>query len=275
MAMWGDVTPAERLRAVTRRNVDDDRLAGEAADALAAFASEPASLVVACRRVLAHHRAHGALWWVCARILAAADAVTAARDAGRLLEHDRTADRLSASLPLVEGDQFVAVIGWPAAFDDAVMERMDIPVIAVRVDGADPTYGLRHRGRARGVRIVEPWNPVLEKVPVLVVPAAAIGPEHALVAAGVGDAIGEMRSATSDIWLVGGVGRVLPRRLFEAVTQAVADAENSELSDEVLVETLHLARVDRVAGPRGVERPVDAAGRVDCPVVPELLRPLD
>ena len=51
--MWGEVTPAERLRAVTRRRLDEDRLAIEAADALAGFASEPASLVVACRRVLA------------------------------------------------------------------------------------------------------------------------------------------------------------------------------------------------------------------------------
>ena len=56
--MWGDVTPAERLRAVTRRSVDDEHLAAEAADALAGFADEPASLVVACRRVLAHHRTH-------------------------------------------------------------------------------------------------------------------------------------------------------------------------------------------------------------------------
>src|SRR5439155_26689231 len=79
--MWGDVTPAERLRAVTRRNVDEERLAIEAADALAAFASEPASLVVACRRVLAHHRSCGPLWWVCARILAAADPSAATRDA--------------------------------------------------------------------------------------------------------------------------------------------------------------------------------------------------
>src|SRR5215813_14126693 len=69
--MWGEVTPAERLRSVTRRTVADDALAAEAADALAGFAPEPASLVVACRRVLAHHPAHGALWWVCARILAA------------------------------------------------------------------------------------------------------------------------------------------------------------------------------------------------------------
>ena len=79
--MWGEVTPAERLRSVTRRNVDDDRLAAAAADALAGFADEPASLVVACRRVLAHHRAHGALWWVCSRILAAADPEAAAHTA--------------------------------------------------------------------------------------------------------------------------------------------------------------------------------------------------
>src|SRR5829696_3525981 len=106
--MWGDVTPAERLRSVTRRHVDDDRLAAEAADALAGFAGEPASLVVACRRVLAHHRAHGPLWWVCARILAAAEPATAAHAAVRDLEADRTGDRLGASLPLLDDDEVVA-----------------------------------------------------------------------------------------------------------------------------------------------------------------------
>src|SRR4051794_25821677 len=99
--MWGEVTPAERLRSVTRRHVDDGRLAAEAAAALAGFAHEPASLVVACRRVLAHHRAHGALWWVCCRILAAADAAAAAHVAVRELEGDRTAERLGATLPLL------------------------------------------------------------------------------------------------------------------------------------------------------------------------------
>ena len=84
--MWGEVTPAERLRSVTRRNVDDDRLAAAAADALAGFSDEPASLVVACRRVLAHHPAHGALWWVCSRILAAADPAAAAHAAMQELE---------------------------------------------------------------------------------------------------------------------------------------------------------------------------------------------
>ena len=38
------------------------------------------------------------------------------------------------------------------------------------------------------------------------------------------------------------------------------------------LEEISLERFDRLAGPRGVERPTDAAARIDCPVVPELLR---
>ena len=160
--MWSDVTPAERLRAVTRRSVADHALAGEAADALAGFASEPASLVVACRRVLAHHPAHGALWWVCARILAAPDAIAAAREAERLLDADRTANRLAATLPLLEENEIVAVVGWPNAVDDALAERIDLPAVAVRVAGFDPMYELRRRSTERSVRVVDQWDPTLD-----------------------------------------------------------------------------------------------------------------
>jgi hypothetical protein len=200
--MWGDVTPAERLRSVTRRHVDDDRLAAEAADALAGFAHEPASLVVACRRVLAHHRANGALWWVCARILAAAE---------------------------------------PGAAADLA------------------------------VRVVDPWDPRLEHVARLLVPAYAIGPERALVAFGTPDAIGTLGGAVAETWLVGGVGRILPGRLYDALIDAV----NAEADDDFTLEEMSLERFDRLAGTRGVERPVDAVARVDCPVPPELLRPLN
>src|SRR5258707_7952691 len=103
--MWGDATPAERRRAVTRRGVDEERLAIEAADALEGFASEPASLVVACRRALAHHRSCGPLWWVCARILSAPDPRAGAREASRLLETDRTPDRLPPTPPPLHHDQ--------------------------------------------------------------------------------------------------------------------------------------------------------------------------
>ena len=264
--MWGEVTPAERLRAVTRRNVDDDRLAAEAADALAGFATEPASLVVACRRVLQHHRAHGALWWVCARILAAPDAAGAARAAAAELESDRTADRLGATLPLLDDDEVVAVIGWTAIIDDALLERFDLDVVAVVVDGADPVRALRRRRSDHLVRVVDPWEAARGKIARLLVSAPAIGPERALVPAGTTEALDVIGTAAHETWIVGGVGRVLPARLYEMVVASTGDDD---------VEEISLQRCDRIAGPRGVERPADAVARVDCAAVPELLRRLD
>jgi hypothetical protein len=279
--MWGEVTPAERLRSVTRRSVSDDDLAGEAADALAGFASEPASLVVACRRVLAHHPAHGALWWVCARILAAADPAAAARDAARLLAADRTASRLAASLPLLDDEQVVAVVGWPQAVDDALAERQDLPVVSVRVEGADPMFAIRRRRTERNVRIVDAWDAALSEVAYLLVPASAIGPGTALVPAGVGALLGELGRRVRETWLVGGVGRVLPGRLYDAAVAGANDPRPGDAGsrrydeiDDPAPEVCSLERFDRVAGPRGVESPIDAVARPDSPVVPELLRPL-
>lgn len=264
--MWGEVTPAERLRAVTRRAVPDHDLAAEAADALAGFAHEPASLVVACRRVLAHHRCHGPLWWVCARVLGAAEPAAAAREAARLLAADRTADRLGASLPVLDDEALVAAVGWPHAVDVALDERADLDVVALRVDGADPAPALRARRTERTVRIVDAWEPLPARAALVLVEAAAIGGDDAIVPAGTTAALDLLAGASTDVWLVGGVGRMLPHRLFSAVRAACADGTT---------EVLGLPRVDRVVGPRGAERVADAVARVDCPVVPELLGPLD
>ena len=273
--MWGEVTPAERLRAVTRRRVDEDRLAIEAADALAGFASEPASLVVACRRVLAHHRSCGPLWWVCSRILAAADPAMGAHEAARLLETDRTADRLGATLPLLDDEQVVVVVGWPEAVDLALLERGDVNAVALRVEGADPAPSLRRRASEQAVRIVDPWSPLLTDVPRFLVAAAAIGPESCLVPEGTSDALDAMGSAVNEVWVVGGVGRVLPARVYDVMRQATLAAADDPADGPLPVEELSLERVDCIAGPRGVQRAHDAAARSDCPVVPELLRRLD
>lgn len=264
--MWGEVTPAERLRSVTRRNVDDDRLAAAAADALAGFADEPASLVVACRRVLAHHRAHGALWWVCCRILAAADPAAAAHLAVRELESDRTGDRLGASLPLLDEGEVVTVVGYTGTIDDALLDRFDLVTMAVRVDGDDPFASLRRRRSDHAVRVVDAWDPALETTARLLVSATAIGPDRALVPAGATEVLDIIGVGAREVWLVGGVGRVLPARVYEMVV--------SSLPAESDFEEISMQRFDRVAGPRGLERPADATARVDCPVVPELLRPL-
>lgn len=265
--MWGEVTPAERLRSVTRRGVDDDHLAAAAADALAGFADEPASLVVACRRVLAHHRAHGALWWVCSRILAASDPVAAARLAVRELEADRTGDRLGATLPLLDEGQIVTIVGYSSTIDAALLERFDIEAFAVRLDGDDPVAALRRRRNDNAVRVVDEWDPVLERTARLLVSATAIGPERALVPLGSGSALDAIGASTErEIWLIGGVGRVLPARVYDMIV--------SSLEPDAMFEEMSVQRFDRLAGPRGLERPSDATARIDCPVVPELLRPL-
>jgi hypothetical protein len=254
--------------------LEDHVLAVEAAEALGAFASEPASLVVACRRVLAHHRAHGALWWVCARILAAPDAAAASREAVRLLDADRTADRLAANLPLLD-DAFVAVIGWPHAADHALAERLDLPVVSVRVDGVDAAGALRRRERGAGVRTVDPWDLETIDVARLLVPAAAIGNGRAIVPGGTREVL-DILGSRGESWLLSGVGRVLPRRMFEAVEAAIetTPADLSLDDDDLPTEVLPLERFDRVAGPRGLDNVADADSRPDCPVVPELLRPL-
>lgn len=70
---------------------------------------------------------------------------------------------------------------------------------------------------------------------------------------------------------------MLPGRLFTAAAAAAAGAHATGWGDDgpgAAHEVVALRDVERLAGPRGVEAPGDGAARTDCPVVPELLRPL-
>jgi hypothetical protein len=159
---------------------------------------------------------------VCARILAAAEPAAAAHAAAQALEGDRTADRLGATLPLLDDGEVVAFIGWTDTVDTALVERFDLDVVAIRVEGSDPVRALRRRRTDHAVRVVDPWDPALERVARLVVSALAIGPDHALVPAGSADALATIGTAAREIWLVGGVGHVLPGRLYDVVASATA-----------------------------------------------------
>ena len=64
--------PIERLRFVARdTGAPSDEVVRGAASSLAGFASDPASLLTACRRLIDRHAANGPVWWVCARTLSA------------------------------------------------------------------------------------------------------------------------------------------------------------------------------------------------------------
>jgi hypothetical protein len=101
----------------------------------------------------------------------------------------------------------------------------------------------------------------------LLVEAAAASPTCAVVPEGAPDLLTELAAGGTTGWLVAGVGRVLPERLFAALRNEL-ERDRSDLP-LVLVDT---ARFARVAGPTGLAAPDTLARRVDAPVAPELLR---
>jgi hypothetical protein len=253
--------PFERLRALARHAGDDTDLVLEAADCLSDFGPDPTQLVTVCRRLLAHHPACGPLWWLCARVIAAPDPPAAARDAGDRLTRDRTAARLASALPFPH-DEPVAVLGWAENTSAALGERPDLDVVVVRTEGA--TRRLRGRVGEVRTRFADPTELLALEPSHLLVEVHAASPSTALVPCGTADVLWSLGRA--ELWLVAGVGRLLPERLF-----AVARAEVAR-TDEPVAETLPLARARRIACPGGLDAPDRFAARLDCPAAPELLR---
>jgi hypothetical protein len=230
------VHPIERLRAVARaRDVEQTLLATEAASVLGSLAFEPMSLLTSCRRLIDRHPAAGALWWTCARMLAADDARTEARTIALELDDDPV--RIDLSLELPEG-AVVAVIpdaagGSDLAYDLAGM-RDDLEVI-----------------EAVGAEDVDAWGErALQRV--LLVETGAAGPERFLGASGTRQAMADARRTGAAVWLVAAVGRRLPGPLFDAVVTRGGGAVG---------EVVPIQGVDRVIEPR----------QVPCPCPPELL----
>ena len=257
--------PFERLRAIARHGGDDRLLVSEAADCLGEFDDDPAALVVTCRRLLHHHPERAPLWWLCARVLAAPDPSEAAWDAEALMRDDRTPDRVAALLPF-PADHPVAVLGWPELTGAACALRPDLETLVVRGRSGDDRWHARlarSDASARPVDLIE--AAALEPSHVLVEVAGA-GLEQVLVADGTADALSTLARPGLLVWLVAGVGRVLPARLFEAMLRSLGDPEDHGF------ELLDVQVADRIAGPTGLVRPEQLLRRVDCPVAPELLR---
>jgi hypothetical protein len=259
------VQPFERLRRIARHSGDDRTLVAEAADCLAEFDMDPAGLVVTCRRLLMHHPDCAPLWWLCARVLAAPDPSDAAWEAEGLVRDDRTPGRLAALLPFPH-ERPIAVLGWPELAGEALASRPDLEVLAVRRSHGDDNWRARlarSDASARPVDAIE--GSVLEPSHVLVEIEAA-SPTRALLLHGTSALLEQLTKPTTLIWLVAGVGRVLPARLFDAMIGRLEPPEDHGL------ELVDVQMADRIAGPTGLERPEHLSRRVDAPVAPELLR---
>lgn len=216
--------PIERLRAVARaRDVEQSLLASEAAAVLGSLAFDPMGLLTSCRRLLDRHPAAGALWWTCARLLAADDARAEARAVAQDLDDDPSHIDLGLELPEAA---VVAVVpdaagGSQLAVDLAGL-RDDLEVVA-----ADRPVGRGPRG-------------------VLLVEAGAAGPHAVLAPPGTGENRAAAGAAGTAVWVVVAVGRRLPAPLFDAVVARAGAAVG---------EVVSLGGVDRVIEPRQVSCP--------------------
>jgi hypothetical protein len=266
------VHPIERLRYVARASGGDPSvLVRETAGALASMGFDQAELVTACRRVVDRHLTVGPLWWLCARVLCAAEPRREAWACADEVEADETAEHLAWALP---DDALVCVVGWPDLAGAALERKGDAEVLVV--DSLGEGRGLvRHLQRVDVDAVAVPTHGLgaaAAAADVVLLECSAVGPSGAVCVSGSRAAAAVARHAGRRVWLVAGVGRVLPSAVFDAMVRRLGTEgpDVTEATDEVVPFDL----VDAVAGPAGLEDPAQALLRAaDCPVTPELFRP--
>jgi hypothetical protein len=263
------VHPIERLRYVARASgVDQRLLVSESASALSDLGFDPQGLVTSCRRLIQKHPSAGALWWLSARLLTSVDPMAEAWRCVEEMDEDRTPLELRFALP--DGAR-VLVLGWPESIAEALARSGNIEVLAV--DSAGEGHGLARRLRRSEVEVevvpVAGLGAAAASVDVVLLDAWAMGPDGVLSLAGARAAASVAYVEQVPVWVVAGVGRVLPAGLWTVLCNSLA----SEVPWEAEAEVLPLAVVSAVVGPSGLMAVEDAVATFDCPAVPELLRP--
>jgi len=260
--------PIERLRYVARASgAPQEVLVQETARALASFSSDPHGLVTACRRIVSRQPTSGPLLWFAARVLTAGDPSQEIWAAAGDVAADTTSSELAHALP---ADATVVVLGWPEAVAEALPRRGDVEVLVVDAHGEGS--GLVRRLLHADVEAVDVplagLGAAAAEADLVVLEAPAIGPSDFLAVAGSRAAAAVARHADVPVWLVGGVGRLLPRRMWDGLRGRVEADDPWDADDEVVPLDL----VDRLVGPAGPETVADGLRRCDCPIAPELFK---
>lgn len=260
--------PVERLRYVARATgYPQDVIVTETARALLACAGDPPGLVTACRRMVQRQPGSAPLVWLCARALCAGDPRAELRAAIEEFESDRTPLELAHALP---DEATIVVLGWPETIGAALPRRGDVEVLVVDVHGEGG--GLVSRlvdGDVDAVDVpLAGLGAAVAASDLVLLEAAALAPGGFLGVAGSLAAAAVARHHDVPVWVVAGVGRLLPERMWEPVRDRALPGDPWEADDEVVP----LALVDRIVGPTGPLPVADALRRTDCPVATELFK---
>lgn len=245
---------------------DPGMVAREAAAALAGCADDPRALVMACRRLVERQAASGPLWWLAARVVASSEPEHEAWRSAEALRDDPTPAVVAASLP---DDAVLTVLGWPEQVTAALRRRGDAQVLVVDTLGdGSPLVATLHRVGSEAVLVPESGvGAAVAASSLVLLDASAVGPGGFLAVAGSRAAAAVAYTEQIPVWVVAGVGRVLPERLWDAMVDAVT-AVGAPWDADWEVVPLELATA--VVGPDGPQSPADALARVDCPDAPEL-----
>ena len=263
--------PIERLRMVARAAGEDPGMvAREAAAALAGCAEDPRALVMACRRLVERQATSGPVWWVAARILAAADPAAEAWRAAEALRADPTPSVVAAALP---ADARITVLGWPEQVTEALRLRGDARLLVVDAlgDGAPLVTALTRAGTDAVLVPEAGLAAAVGSSDLGLLDASAVGPDGFLAVTGSRAAAAVAYTEQIPVWVVAGAGRILPERLWRSMADRIAAAPDPWDGDWELVP---LALASFVVGPDGPELPDDALARADCPDAPELTGPV-
>lgn len=263
--------PIERLRAVARSSgIDAVDLVRETATALGAFRDDPAGMVAACRRMLVRHPTCGPLWWLTSRVCCAAEPTSEGWRCAEAVDEDPTARHLARALP---DDATVLVIGASDPIGRALRARGDLQVLVLDGDDGAAAGLVRRLDRAEvDATLVEPLGlgAAAAAATVVLVDAAIAGPDGFVAPAGARAAAATARHAGVAVWLVGGVGRFVPGRVFDVVASRLAASADEPWEAEEEVVPLDL--VDDVVGPDGRSTVAAAVQATDCPIATELFR---
>ena len=261
MSSLRTVHPIEHLRYVARATgADASLLTQEAASALSVFARDPHALLTGAKSLLAKQAAIGPVWWMCSRLLIASDAREAARDVGRELSEDPTARALDDAL--ADGAT-VLISGWPDITLRALADRPDLHVRIIDVEGQGHSAVRRLDRSDVEAEAVDPAHiaGAVAEADVCIVEAGAMGDSAALTDVGGFTLAAVAKAMGTPTWLVAGVGRQLPEAYWQEIVQRTAEPDLPAFCEPF--EVVSRSLFGRTFGPG-----------LDCPTLPELLRPV-
>jgi len=195
------------------------------------------------------------------------DPVTEARDAIDTIESDHTPKELAASIP---ESARVLVVGSPDLVSRALLSRPDVEVMVV--DAAGEGFSLLNALDSRDQPCIDipDWGvaAAVSECDLVLAEADAAGRDGAVVRSGSRAAVAVANSAGIEAWMVAGVGRFVPQRMWSQMMDHPMERDPWLLDTELVP----LEGFSSICTKSGLVSAAEATAATDCPVAPELFR---